>query len=304
MENTLMRSHFAKFTLLAVMAAGALLSGCKPRAAKVKESDAPVVSQGLMVGTLDIVKGPIENRLTLSGVLAPWEQVAVMSKLPGKLISTSIKEGQSVARDEVVALVNQDMPGQDYKDIQVKAPMAGVIAKVMLDPGSMVSPAVPIASIINVDQLKVTVNVIESDISKVTKGMRADIEVPAYPDRKFQGSVSNVLPVVDPMSHTAKVEIQIPNSNHNLKPGMSATVSLLLGKHSDAVAIPRDAIIEKMNEKYVYLFDNGIAKKTDVQTGFDDGHRVEVVSGIGVGARLITTDLNVLKDGTKVRARE
>lgn len=299
-----MRNRFANFTLLAVTAAGLLVSGCKPRATAAKEANAPVVSQGLVVGVLDITKGPIENRLTLSGVLAPWEQVAVMSKLPGKLISTSIKEGQSVARDEVVALVNQDMPGQDYKDIQVKAPMAGVIAKVMLDPGSMVSPAVPIASIINVDQLKVTVNVIEGDISKVTKGMRADIEVPAYPDRRFQGAVSNVLPVVDPMSHTAKVEIQIPNSGRNLKPGMSAVVSLLLGKHSEAVAIPKDAVIEKMNEKYVYLFDNGTAKKTSVQTGFDDGHNVEVLSGIGAGARLITTDLNVLKDGAKVRAKE
>lgn len=299
-----MRSYLAKFMLLAVAAAGVLPSGCKPRATAAKESDAPVVTQGLLVGTLDIVKGPIENRLSLSGVLAPWEQVAVMSKLPGKLISTSIKEGQSVAKDEVVALVNQDMPGQDYKDIQVKAPMAGVVAKVMLDPGSMVSPAVPIASIINMNQLKVTVNVIESDISKVTRGMRADVEVPAYPERSFGGAVSNVLPIVDPMSHTAKVEIQIPNSSHNLKPGMSARVSLLLGKHSDAVAIPRDAIIEKMNEKYVYLFDNGIAKKTDIQTGFDDGHNVEVVSGIGVGAKLITTDLNVLKDGAKVRARD
>jgi len=299
-----MRSYLAKFMLLAVAVTVVMLSGCKPRAAKAKESDAPVVSQGLVVGTLDIVNGPIENRLTLSGVLAPWEQVVVMSKLPGKLISTSIKEGQSVARDEVVALVNQDMPGQDYKDIQVRAPMAGVIAKVMVDPGSMVSPAVPIASIINISQLKVTVSVIESDISKVTKGMRADVEVPAYPDRKFQGSVSNILPVVDPMSHTAKVEIQIPNSGLNLKPGMSATVSLLLGKHSDAVAIPKDAVIEKMNEKYVYLFDNGIAKKTAIQTGFDDGHNVEVVSGIGVGTRLITTDLNVLKDGAKVRAKE
>jgi membrane fusion protein, multidrug efflux system len=288
---------------LAALALALLLAaGCKPRAGK--ETTAPVETLGLQVGVQTVARGSIEDRLSLSGILAPEKQVAIMSKLPGKLVSTSIKEGQNVTKDEVVALVNQDMPGQDYKDLQVKAPMSGVVAKVLVDPGSMVSPAMPIAMVMSMDNLKVTINVIESEISSVRTGQRADVTVPAYPNRTFSATVSNILPIVDPMSHTAKVELTIPNGSGTLKPGMSATVRLILGKHADVVTIPKTAIIEKMGEKYVFMFDNGKTKKADIQTGYDDGQTVEVTSGLQAGDRLVTTDLNVLKDGSKVRAKE
>lgn len=278
------------------------IAGCKPPVAK--DTLSPVQSEGLKVGMTTIQPGPIEDRLVLTGTLAPWEQVVVMSKVAGKLVSTSVKEGQSVAKDEIVALVNQELPGQDFRDYQVKAPASGVVAKLMVDPGAMVSPAVPIASIINMDRLKITASVIESDISRVHLGIRAEIEVPAYPDRDFAGSISNILPIVDPMSHTAKIEIAIPNSSHVLKPGMSGTVRLLLGRHDNALTVPRSALIEKMGEKYVYLFKDGTARKADIQTGYDDGGKVEVTSGIQAGDQIITTDLNVLKDGAKVRPSE
>ena len=289
-------------TLLAALISVLAITGCRPPAAKM--ASAPAVTQGLKVGVQEITKGTIENRLTLSGVLAPSEQVMVMAKLPGKLIETKVREGQTVAKDELIALVNQDLPGQEFNDFQVKAPVSGVIAKVMVDPGSTVAPSVPIALIVNMDQLEVTVNVIESEISSVHKGLHADIVVPAYPERKFSGSVSNILPIVDPMSHTAKTEIRIPNPGHVLKPGMSATVRLTLGKHENVMIVPRDAIIEKMGERYVYLFSDGAAKRANVLTGFDDGKMVEVLSGANEGDKLVITDLSALKDGTKVRARE
>jgi multidrug efflux pump subunit AcrA (membrane-fusion protein) len=291
------------FLLTASAAAAILLiAGCKPRAAK--ETSAPIETLGLPVGVQAVARGSIENRLTLSGILAPEKQVAFMSKLAGKLTQVNIKEGQSVIEGEGVAAVNRDEPGQDYKNYTVTAPMTGVIAKVMLDPGSMISPTVPIAMVMSTNNLKVTINVIESEISSVRAGQRADVTVPAYPDRTFPASVSNILPIVDPMSHTAKVELTIPNGSHTLKPGMSATVRLMLGKHDDAVVVPKSATIEKMGEKYVYLFDNGRTKRANVQTGYDDGALVEILAGVQPGDRLITTDLNVLKDGSKVRAKE
>jgi len=290
-------------TVFRLFALAALLFfGCRPPGAK--QANAPIVSEGLRVGVQEVTRGTIENRLRLSGVLAPWEQVPVISKLSGKLIEFSAEEGQFVTKDEVIATVNKDEPGQEYKDMQVTAPISGVIGKRMVDPGTLVSPATPLAVVLNVDQLKVTVNVIESEIGLLRQGLAAQITVPAYPDRTFAGSVHNILPIVDPMSHTAKTEISIPNSGHTLKVGMSATVDLTLGRHQDAVLIPVDAVIEKMGEKYVFLFDNGLARKANIKTGYQNGTMLEVTSGIQAGDKLITTDLNVLKDGTKVRAKE
>jgi multidrug efflux pump subunit AcrA (membrane-fusion protein) len=290
----------AWFPMLVLVAA--LFFACKPPGARQQE--APIVSEGLKVGIQEVTRAAIDNRLRLSGVLAPWEQVPVISKLTGKLVAIDVQEGQFVGRDEVIAQVNKDEPGQEYKDMQITAPIAGVVGKRMVDAGSLVSPATPLAVILNVDQLKVTVNVIESEIGLLRQGQTARIAVPAFPDRTFAGSVHNILPIVDPISHTAKTEISIPNSGRTLKVGMSATVDLILGRHTDVVVIPLSAIIEKMGEKYVFLFSNGQARKTNIRTGYESGTMVEVVSGIQAGDKLITTDLNVIKDGTKVRARE
>lgn len=292
------------FRILTPVAAVALaILACNPGPRKV-ETAAPIETQGLQVAVVDVTAGDIENRLSLSGTIAPTEQVMAFAKVAGKLTQNLVKEGQTVTQGQVVATVNRDEPGQEFKDYQVTAPMAGVVAKVSMDPGSMVAPSVPLAVIMNTDAVKITVSVIESEIGKVRNGLPVQVVVPAWPERRFRGEVSNVLPIVDPMSRTAKVEVKVPNSGHVLKPGMSATAELILGRHTGVVTIPRAAIIEKMGERYVFLYDNGKAKRANIQTGYDDGQQVEVTSGVRAGDKLISSDLNVLKDGTRVRARE
>jgi multidrug efflux pump subunit AcrA (membrane-fusion protein) len=277
------------------------LVACKPMG---PGDGTPVTTQGLKVSVLEVVKGTIENRLALASLIEPWEQVTVFSKIPGKIVEKSVREGQRVAKDDVVALVNRDEIGAEANNYQVTSPIAGVVARMTLDAGSMVGPTVPVATIVNMNVVKTTVNVIESEIGEVHIGLPATVRVPAYPARKIPGTVSNVLPIVDPMSHTAKVEVRINNPDLAVKPGMSATVELALGRHDNAVVIPKDAIIEKMGEKYVFLFVDGVARKANIETGFDDGTNVEITKGVNIGDRLVTSDMNVLVDGTKIQVRE
>jgi multidrug efflux pump subunit AcrA (membrane-fusion protein) len=299
MERNTMRAS----RILTVLTAGLLAAvACNPGPKKV-ETAAAVETQGLQVAVLDVTAGDVESRLSLSGTIAPTEQVMAFAKVAGRLTQNLVKEGQTVAQGQVVATVNRDEPGQEFKDYQVTAPLAGVVAKVSMDPGSMVAPSVPLVIIINTDAVKLTVSVIESEIGKVRDGLPVQVVVPAWPDRRFSGHISNVLPIVDPMSRTAKVEVKVPNSGRALKPGMSATAELILGRHTGVVTVPRAAIIEKMGERYVFLYEDGKAKRANIQTGYDDGQRVEVTSGIRVGDKLIASDLNVLKDGSKVRAK-
>jgi multidrug efflux pump subunit AcrA (membrane-fusion protein) len=302
MEKTLMRSHLARFTLLATAAAVVMLSGCRPRAAR-KAEETPIETSGLPVSVYTAARGTIDNRLTVCGSISPNEMVMAFPKVPGKLVENKVKEGQAVTKDEVLALVNQDQPGQDFKDHEVKSPISGIVAKVPMDPGSMVGPGVPVATVIDIENVKVTVNVIEADIGQVRIGQAADVTVPAYPDRTFHGAVSNVLPMVDQLSHTTKVEVTIPNPSHELKPGMSACASLKLGTHQNVVVIPRTAIIEKMDERFVYLFKDGTATRSSVTTGYRDDVNAEVLSGVNAGDRIVVSDLEVLKDGTRVQAK-
>jgi multidrug efflux pump subunit AcrA (membrane-fusion protein) len=275
---------------------------CQPPGSRTDNT--PVNAQGLKVTVQDITKGPIENRLSLASIIDPWEMVTVFGKVPGKLVEKSVREGQRVAKDDIIALVNRDEIGAEVNNYPVKSPIAGIVSKINVDVGATVAPSVPIATVVNMDLVKTSVNVIESEISAVHSGLPAEVTVPAYPDRNFPGTITNVLPTVDPLSHTGKVEVQIKNFDNKLKPGMSATVVLRLGRHDNAVVIPKDAIIEKLGEKYVFLYANGTARKSNIEAGYDDGTYVEVVKGVNAGDRLVTSDLNVLVDGTKIQIRE
>jgi multidrug efflux pump subunit AcrA (membrane-fusion protein) len=277
-----------------------MVLACKPKAS----TTAVVVAQGLKVSVKEATKGSVENRLSLSGIIEPWEQVMVFVKFPGKLIQKNVEEGQIVVKDQVLAYVNIDEIGMESNNYEVKAPLAGIVAMINFDPGSLVAPSAPLMVIMNTDTVKTTVHVIESEIGEVHKGVRATISVPAYPKRTFYGTVSSVHPIVDPMSHTTKIEVQINNRDHTLKPGMSATVVLSLGRHDNVVTVPKDAIIEKLGETYVFLYNNGLAKKSNIQTGYDDGSRVEILQGVNAGDKIITTDINVLINDTKVQVRE
>jgi len=279
-----------------------VILGCQPPGSRVENT--PVNSQGLKVTVRDITKGPIENRLTLSSIIEPWEMVMVFGKVPGKLVEKSVREGQRVAKDDVIALVNRDEIGAEVNNYPVKSPIAGIVSRISADVGAMVAPGVPIATVVNMDLVKTSVNVIESEIGSVRIGFAAEVSVPAYPDRKFPGVITNILPTVDPLSHTGKVEVQIKNYDNKLKPGMSATVELRLGRHDNAVVIPKDVIIEKLGERYVFLYANGIARKSNIETGYDNGTEIEILKGVNAGDRLVTSDLNVLVDGTKIQIRE
>jgi multidrug efflux pump subunit AcrA (membrane-fusion protein) len=280
-----------------------LLIGINCRRGK-EDINTSVATQGLKVSVQKVVAGTIENRLTVPSTIDPWEQVTVFPKIPGKLVKKIAQEGQIVTKDDVIALVNRDEIGQVNEDYGVTATISGVVAKVMLDEGSTVTPATPIAVIVNLDNVKTIANVIEFEIGEIQPGMRAAVIVPAYPNRTFSGFVSNILPLVDPISHTAKVEVKIPNPNHQLKPGMSANVMISLGKHNNVVIIPKSAVIEKMGEKYVFLFANGIAQRSNIETGYDDGINIEVTKGVNNGDFIVTSDLNVLIDGAKIQMRE
>lgn len=274
------------------------------RAPGSREDNALANTQGLKVMVQDIAKGSIENRLTLSSIIEPWEMVMVFGKVPGKLVEKSVREGQRVAKDDVIALVNRDEIGAEVNNYPVKSPITGIVSKINVDVGATVAPGVPIATVVNMDLVKTSVNVIESEIGGVRRGLSAEVTVPAYPERKFPGVITNVLPTVDPLSHTGKVEVQIKNYDNKLKPGMSATVKLLLGRHDNAIVIPKEAIIEKLGERYVFLYANGIARKSSIETGYDNGTEIEITKGINVGDRLVTSDLNVLVDRTKIQVRQ
>jgi RND family efflux transporter MFP subunit len=135
----------------------------------------------------------------------------------------------------------------------ISSPVDGFVGKRFLDPGASVSPNVPVASVVDIHNVRMVANLVEKDLKRVTAGTRAAVEVDAFPGETFAGRVSRVAPVFDPATRTAEMEIEVPNPGYRLKPGMYARVQLTVSMRPDAVAVPNNAIVNLGGKPGVFV---------------------------------------------------
>lgn len=185
----------------------------------------------------------------------------------------------------------------------IRAPWAGVVIKRNLDPGAYVTAAasVPIVTIADLSQINVIVNVTEAQMAAVRPGNSVQVTVDAYPGRTFHGVVSRTAGGVDPDTRTLQVEIDIPNPDHLLRPGMYATVALTAG-HREALVIPLGAMVTVGNQQFVWAVRDGTAARQFVTIGQATGDSVEVTSGLSVDDLVVVRGTDLVRDGAPVTA--
>jgi RND family efflux transporter MFP subunit len=184
----------------------------------------------------------------------------------------------------------------------VVSPVDGFVSKRNLDPGAFAGGNTVILSVVDLSTVRMVANLVEKDFKRVQAGVEAVVEVDAFPGESFRGQVSRVAPAFDPATRTASMEIEVPNPGYRLKPGMYARVRLTADRRSNALAVPRAAIVDLENRHGVYLAENDVAKFKDVKTGLSDGEWVEVVEGLDEGQRVVTTGALALRDGDRIVA--
>lgn len=179
-------------------------------------------------------------------------------------------------------------------------PISGVVTARNYDPGDMTG-ALPIVTVAQVNPLKITINVPESELSKVSKGMPALITFDTYGDEVFEGRVNMVSPTVDTNSRTFGVEISLNNSDGRVLPGMFGRVKLQLGS-ADHVVVPDRAVVKQPGSanQYVYVYHNGRVTYNLVQLGQRLGNTYELLSGVNPGDSVVITGQNKLTEGIQV----
>jgi multidrug efflux pump subunit AcrA (membrane-fusion protein) len=258
---------------------------------------------------IDVVKtASFKKSLSFTGDVKGIEEIDVFPKVSGKLVEIKVKEGDRVKKDQVLALVDRDIAGMKFELAEVVAPVEGIVGWVFLDEGAGVSPpspspqmGTPIFRIVNMDKVEVVINVIEKDLPRIKAGQTAEVRLDAYPDRDFSGSVSLVSPVVDPLTRSAQVEITVSNPGHLLKPGMYAQVSITTEKTKEAILIPSYAILEKGDQKVVFVVKQEKAFSKSVETGDFGSDLIEVKAGLAPGDTLIVLGQHRVNDGDSIR---
>jgi membrane fusion protein (multidrug efflux system) len=290
--------EFMKTFMIGLLVLGIVMAGCE--SSREPADNPPEHIRKVPVNVEYVKTGTIRKILLLTGTVEGEHQAFVFPDASGRLIRYLVNEGDRVTVDQTICLVDRAVPGVDYEELKVKAPISGIVGQLSVDRGSQVAPQTPVALVADMDRVKVRVAVTERDLPHVRKRMASEVLVDAFPNEVFNGSVESVAPMVDPLSRTAQVEILLTNRGHRLKPGMLARVRLIQDKKEDVVVVNRDAVVGITGNQYVLVVEGGRASRRDVRLGITEGMRVEVIDGLAAGDTLIVVGQRVAGDGQPV----
>jgi RND family efflux transporter MFP subunit len=183
----------------------------------------------------------------------------------------------------------------------ITSPLNGLVAKRAVDPGAFVSQSVPVVDVVDVGRVRLVANVVEKDLKQLHAGNATRVQVDAFPGETFTGRIARVSPVLDPTTRTAPIEVEIPNSDYRLKPGMYARVSITTGTRKEALVVPSNAVVDLGGRRGVFQPQNGQAIFRVVQVGLEQPDIVEVLGGLGEHETVVTTGASALRDGDRIQ---
>ncbi|MDP4172549.1 MAG: efflux RND transporter periplasmic adaptor subunit [Bacteroidota bacterium] len=211
------------------------------------------------------------------------------SDLEGSRLAASAAEAQFIAANRLL------------NDTKIKAPISGTIADRFVDKGTMLAPGTPVANIIDISKLKVKISVPEKEVFKLKTGQTVTLKSDVYPALSFSGKVETISSKAD-NGHNYPVEISLPNNSRTpLKAGMFVQVEFpLIGKRQ-TLTIPRASILNGIKNPQVFVVENGYAKLRDIVVGKEANYRIEVISGLKVGDKVVSNGQSNLSDNLKVK---
>jgi RND family efflux transporter MFP subunit len=182
----------------------------------------------------------------------------------------------------------------------IVSPVNGFVSKRSIDPGAFASQNAPVVDVVDISRVRLTASIVEKDLKQLQVGDPTRVEVDAYPGEVFTGRIARVSPVLDPSTRTAPIEIEIPNGDFRLKPGMYARVGITTNTKRDSLVVPANAVIDLGGRRGVFFPQNNVAIFRAVQPGLEQGGVVEILTGVNEGDRVITTGASALRDGDRI----
>lgn len=175
------------------------------------------------------------------------------------------------------------------------------IAERFLNEGAMISANTPIVSVIDIATLTAVIDAVEQDYFKIKPGLEAEIEPSALPGRTYKARISRISPMLEESSRQARIELELANSDFQLKPGMFIKARIIYAVHTNARVVPASALVRRNEREGVFLVDheNERANFVPVDKGFREGELVEIASP-SISGDVVTLGHHLLEDGMSI----
>lgn len=256
--------------------------------------------EAIPVKAMKVELKTIQNTLDYVDDIKAQDEALVYPKVSGKIIEKVKEEGDTVNKGDVIVYIDRDEVGFKFEKAPVESPLTGVIGRINVDIGTSVTAQTPVALAVNMDNVKIDLDIPEAHLPKISIGQTAEVAVQAYPNEKFTGTVSRISPVLDLETRTAPIEIVIPNTDHRLKSGMFAQAQLIIEEHKMVPVIAKEAIMGKVPQIYVYIVNGNLARQKNIKLGIHQGADYEVVEGLKEGDLVVVMGQQKLYDGASV----
>lgn len=287
------------------------------------------VQVGVEVG--DVVKeGQVLVQLEKDELEAQTRQARVsvqQQKTAYEIAERSFNEGigASVERDNMRFAYEQAKAALELSELKLRnqtiyAPIGGIVTQRIVQQGMVVSPGMPICTIVDPTSYILPINVPEKEISRLTIGQEAQARIDAFPDRVFTARVSRINPSIDPLSGTIRVILDFDESDKPLlRDAAFARVKLVMETRPNALLVPRSAVLEDESRKYVYVLEQVdestinkeqfpglnnrklyMARRQEITTGLEQNDFVEAIQGLTEDTMIVTMGHHALKQDTYV----
>ena len=320
----------------------------------LEEKRNAVVSERVPVNVVvqELVPTLVRDRLSLPGMVEPWERLDILAEVRGVVEEVLVEEGDHVKQGDLIARIDtkdyentinsiraaynlaatnlkrlsalreKEIIAQSELDTinaevqtleadlaiaelqlercYIRSAIPGVINELPAKKGLYLDVGDPVATLLDIERVKVTVGIPETDVDAVRKIDRFDVVIDALENRKITARKNFLAVAPESQAQVYRLELEVANRSGTILPGMFARVEIIKQEFPDALAIPLYAVITRDNKHYVYLEEDNTAALSEITIGILDGWQIQVLEGLVPGQRVIVVGQRSVDEGQKL----
>ena len=274
----------------------------------VPETDGRLVESHIRTGS-KVAEGDVLARLDdtiqradlaeAEAVLTEQQQTVERIRQLRQTNAVSQATEQEAAARLAEAIADRDRALRRLEDRVITAPFSGVVGLTNYDPGARVIEGQVLTRLDDLSEVEVEFALPETVFAQVSTGQNLTARSAAFPDRAFTGAIAAIDSRIDPVSRAFRVRALIPNPDSTLPAGMFLSLTLVLTEH-ERLTVPEEAIIFQAAETYVFVTEDGTARRRIVTTGQRKDGMIAILSGLEPGEEVLVRGLQRVRDGSPI----
>ena len=213
-------------------------------------------------------------------------------------VEAALKMAEADASSAAAAVATAE---EALRNATITSSLGGLVANRDVTTGQVVVPGTVLMAVEDISSVYAVTHIEQKDLALMKKGLKAEIKVDSYADRNFDGVVEVINPVASKGARVFETKIKVDNKDHLLKPGMFARVKVKTGEAVDVLTVPQAALTTKQGMYFVFVPDGDKVKRLQVEIGRVIDQSVEIKSGLSEGQKVVTTNVNKLKDQDRIK---